>query len=96
MAKNRTHSDLEHYRGLIRNLKSENRSLKRRLKQLEKREHQFEYIEDVDDDNNDPSLPIAATCPQCSKGFIKETDLGIKTLYKCTAEGCTFRTVKSK
>ena len=76
----KTHSELEHWKGLVKKLKSENRHLKRKLKVLEKREHFYEdVIEDVSVDNEISE----EVCQTCKQGMIIETDLKHIIIRKC-------------
>lgn len=83
----------EYYLGIIRKLKSENRNLKKKIKQLSKREHFYE------DDNDDdiPELPsgqanakLKELCESCGKGFLEEIEIIGRYFKKCNI--CEFRT----
>lgn len=67
--KQRNHSELDHLRGRVKKLESQNRQLRRRLKSLDKREHLYEdLLEAVSED-----IVIEPKCPQC-KGKIEYKD----------------------
>jgi predicted RNase H-like nuclease (RuvC/YqgF family) len=78
MPKKRAKSSDEYYRGLIRELEKENKSLKRRVKELEKKEHMFEdrsQEEELSYDTEDTHPKIfksANICLECGKGKLKE------------------------
>lgn len=78
--KNKSGSETEHLRGVIKQLKSENNSLKRRLRQLEKREHFFEYEESSD---SEEITKNNSTCENCGKGEYKYIDLGRVAYLVC-------------
>jgi predicted RNase H-like nuclease (RuvC/YqgF family) len=57
----RNHSELDHLRGRVKKLESQNRQLRRRLKSLDKREHLYEdLLETISED-----IVIEPKCPQC-------------------------------
>lgn len=95
MAKSKNHKEDETLLGELRQLRAENKALKRRLKQVEKRQHTFDKADDIEDfSDRKSSLPIAATCTDCGKGFITEVDLGARILYKCGV--CQWRITRPK
>lgn len=74
MAKSREGRPIEFYLSQIRELEAENKSLRRRLKNLEKKEHIF----DDNKDNEEPTeLPIGEQnnkqlrCTSCGKGSLE-------------------------
>lgn len=81
----------------IRELKSINRSLMKRLKKLDRN---FKKVEDLEEElieiyKNEEHKPKVQKCPECAKGTIIETNLGVRILKKCS-ESCGWRqTVKS-
>lgn len=89
-SRQKTHSETEHLRGQIKNLKSENRQLRKRLKELEKQSHFYEEIADEAIEE----VKVKNTCKACGEGVLQEVDLGIKVLVKC--DSCDYkRTRKS-
>lgn len=78
-SKKKTHSEIEHLRGQVKKLKSENKQLKRRLKNFEKRPvvdledlvHDVEIIEEMNQ------------CPSCEKGILEIHDFVHVKLEKC-------------
>ena len=89
MAKTRekTHSEVEHLRGVIREQKSIIRNLKKRVTQLTKREHYYDNLTDGSevDDETDVISDDGGNCPSCGK-----TDLEIVDLYHLTLKKCPF------
>jgi len=87
MAKTRekTHSEVEHLRGIIREQKSIIRNLKKRVTQLTKREHYYDNLTDGSevDDETDVISDDGGNCPSCGK-----TDLGILDLYYAVYKVC--------
>jgi hypothetical protein len=85
----------EDYKGRIRELEKENRSLRRRLKKLERNRQIWEQFS-LDADENVPIEPdqykVTPTCPQqpC-KGDLILLDLGVKKLWSCTT--CGYRRI---
>jgi ribosomal protein L44E len=77
--KQKTHSKTEHLEGQIKTLKSQNRQLRRRLKELEKQSHFYENIVDevVDDVN------VKNICKSCKKGTLQEIDLKHVIITAC-------------
>ena len=91
MAKSREGKDDEFYKGELRRLKAENRSLKKRLNELERSKHVYEEMkldEEIDAEigQKEASNP---RCPDCFKGELVSTDMGPGTLISCT--GCIYR-----
>lgn len=95
--KNRNHSEIEHLRGLVKELKKENGQLRRKVKDLEKYSHQYE---DVIENHlmDEPEMEIvekAAICPSCKKGNLKIT-LNWENMQIFDCDQCDFRkTVKT-
>lgn len=81
--KNKTHSDAEHYRGIIREYEKEIRSLRQQLRQFEKYE-QRSQDEDINSDNEDTHVEMKMTkdCDSCGKSKIVETlNLGHRGIF---------------
>ncbi len=83
MAKRRDRSEVEYYRGKLREVEAENRRLRKQLRSAEK---SFEYLVEADSFEN---TEYDAKCPNCGKGELKFTDLKIKTLTTCSI--CDYR-----
>lgn len=81
--RNKTHSEIEHFRATIRKLQSEVRRLKRLLKDSQKHEYT-----PADDEPAEEILQFKL-CPNCGKGLIQETDLGKFIFIKCSL--CDFK-----
>lgn len=86
--KQRTHSKREHLDGLVKQLKSENRQLRRRLKELERKSHFYEEV--VDEGVED--VQIKHTCFHCGKGELQEFDFGVRVVVKCNNSECNYQT----
>lgn len=94
MAKVKESKEVEFYLGEVRRLKSENRSLRKRLKQLEKNVHVYKELkldkeadEEIERDkhlvNDTPQLEV---CPNCSRRGIEDIiiyDRLFKTCIHC-------------
>jgi len=85
MARKKTSSEIEHLRGIIRNLEAQVRDLK---KQLAKAKPTIILKEVV----REQESPKANKCPICSKK-IKEIDVGLKKLALCEDSSCSYRKV---
>lgn len=79
MARNKHSKENEYYLGEIRQLKSENKKLKRRLRDLEKREHNFDHVEDEIEIEQ-----VKAKCQSCGKGDLEEISLLNRIWQSCT------------
>lgn len=77
--KQKTHSKTEHLEGQIKTLKSENRQLRKRLKELERKSHFYEdiIVEEVED------IKSVETCNKCGKGTASVLDLKYVKLLIC-------------
>jgi ribosomal protein L37AE/L43A len=83
--KNRTHSQAEHLQGEIKRLKSENRNLRKRLKELEK------WDREVPDPLEEPEvvIPDVLSCPECKDGTLEFHDFVQTQLLIC--DNCDYR-----
>lgn len=77
--KSKNHNELEYQKGIVRKLKSENRQLKKRLKELDKRAHFYEELVDEAVDE----VEIKNSCPECNKGILQEHDFVHIIITKC-------------
>lgn len=77
--KNKEHKPDEHLKGLIKKLRSENKQLRQRLKQIENKSHFYEHIADevVED------ITVGDACTFCGKGNLQTIDLKFLSLIKC-------------
>lgn len=76
-------------------LRSLVKSLRKRLKQLEKSKHI--YLDKKEDEHVEQEIEQEEInkCPECYQGFIQTVDLGIRILHSCTL--CDWRkTIKGK
>lgn len=84
-------NELEYFRGLVRELEKENRALKKRLKQLEQKEHIFDDAQDDLSQDNEISGDSEDThptfkkipCDSCGKGFLLEYEIMGKVIGTC-------------
>lgn len=110
MAKVKTHSEVEHLRGLVKELERENAQLKReknkqtgqlrrKLKESRKLEHHYdnivdEYQEYVAEEET-AEIPKVAKCPECLTGSLNLVlDLNDKDIFNCN--NCNFKKVVRK
>ena len=78
-------SETEYLRGQVRELEKENRSLKKRLRQLDKRSHLYEdIIEAVAED-----IIVEEKCPTCKTG--KHSVLDLKHVRFMICSDCDYR-----
>ena len=95
--KNKSHSELEHLRGLVKELKKENGQLRRQLKEAGKYQHQYEDVleNSLLDEVKDEVIPKVADCPKCFDGSLSLTiELNDKDIFSCSS--CDFRKVVKK
>ena len=79
-------SEVEYLRGLVKKLKSQNRNLRKRLKELERKEHWFEIVREEEPIEIEENVD---KCPECVKGKLSHIDLHHLTLIKC--DKCEFK-----
>ena len=77
--KNKEKNELEHQRGLVRKLKSENRQLRKRLAKLDKRAHFFQEIEEEAEE-----IELSDVCKECSTGIMISIDLKFVRYKVCS------------
>jgi hypothetical protein len=83
--KNKNHSEREHFLGIIRELKKEVRSLRKKLKETEKREHQYEdIVSDAIENGEIEFKTLDPICQHCFKGVVTETDLKFLIVKSCS------------
>lgn len=86
MTRSRTHKTDEDLLGLVRQLKAENRNLKKRIRQLEKQTNNFS-----DDTEEDEHKDIALEkCTECTDGELEHKLVFGRSWKQCN--NCTFRT----
>lgn len=97
--KNKSHSELEHLRGSVRELKKENGQLRRQLKDATKLKHHYddvvdEYEEYVAEEEK-KEIQKVVKCVQCFTGNLNLVmDLNDKDIYVCNS--CDFKKVVRK
>lgn len=90
--KNKSHSELEHLRGLVKELKKENAQLRRQLKDASKYQHQYEDVieNDILEETEAEVVEKVALCPDCGKGGLNlKLTLLDRDYYECNV--CSFR-----
>lgn len=93
MSRRRDKSEVEHLKGIIRKLQSENRHLRRQAKSVQRQQVRIEeWVEDVIEayEGEEVPPPPPDHCPECaSKEDYTKTDLGNRMLLWCKI--CGFR-----
>lgn len=96
--KQKTHSKAEHLEGQVKALKSQNRQLRKRLKELERKSH---FYEDLVDEVVE-EVKIKDICPKCKTGVLTSHDFTHIVVTKCNNPECDYqkrrkpRNVKAK
>lgn len=85
MSRSRTHKNLENEKGLIKQLTSE---IKRLKKQLRSQEKQLLHPIEVLDELLNEEIEVKRPCPKCQSNLVT-SNLGIKWLDKCPS--CEYR-----
>ena len=89
MTKSKDKSEVEHLRGLVRELKSKNRNLEKELSRKGKREHRCENLEEreresyLEESSENQVIPNKNICPECSERPLQYIDIGIRYLISC-------------
>lgn len=91
-SRNKNHNEVEYLKGRVKELEKENKSLKQKLKRLEKREHLVEDIsqdEEIMTDSEDTyrQLPKLTKCDDCFKGVFEEFEIMDKIIGTCNICG---------
>lgn len=90
MARTKSHKADEDLRGRVKELEKINKSLRKRLRQLEKNRHVWQQNQLDDEDPIEDIKPMEEhKCDHCEYGVLIFTDLGIKTLVSCSS--CLYR-----
>lgn len=99
MVKKRERNEVEYLRGLVRELKAENRNLKKRLGVTSKRARRYEtrISEDEDEqlERSEQPVKVVDSCPDCS-GELKLVDLGVRQFNSCINCGYRSPAVKKR
>lgn len=90
--RNKQHSEIDHLRGENRRLKSENRHLKKVLKQSEKWKNVKDDVH-CDEIDGEEAVIIERVdeCPKCEQGRLRYIDLKHVQLFKCDNKKCDYR-----
>ena len=91
MARPKERNEAEHFKGIIRNLRSEIRHLKKELGRLNKL-HQYEQdrlTEAVEEVVTEIQAIAPVRCPECSSDSFKKIALGNRILESC--QSCGYR-----
>ena len=78
-SKNKNRSEVEYIRGQLKEVQSENRQLRKRLKELENKAHFYE--ETIDEVADEIDIDI---CPKCQKAPTTVIDLKHLIIEQCT------------
>lgn len=92
--KNKSHSEVEHLRGLVKELKKENAQLRRQLKDAGKYQHQYEDVleNNILEESKEEVIEKVAWCPSCTKGKLQhKISILDKDIFEC--DQCDFRKV---
>jgi thiamine kinase-like enzyme len=87
--RNKSHSEIDHWKGLLREAHSTIKSLRKKLRQYEKYDEEYKNLEvycEKCDNNNNEDL-INKTCVHCDSQHINIIDLGKFTLIRCQSCG---------
>lgn len=85
--RNKERSETEYLRGKNKKLETENRALKKRIRQLDKRAHFFDEL--VEGIAEEVIEPVTEKCPSCFKGDLKILDLSFIKYICC--DQCDYR-----
>jgi 3-isopropylmalate dehydratase small subunit len=89
--KRRTGTELEHMRGLIKELEKQVRSLQKENKQLSKQKHIFidKSSEEIETSSEDTFVELKPrkTCQSCFKGYLDEFEIMNKVFTTCSTCG---------
>lgn len=85
MAKSGKNREIEYWKGLVRKLQKEIRELKKQHRRRFSKEVVLEWIDD-EEEIVEPKKR-KPTCPDCGKGAVTITDIGVRKLYRCDTCG---------
>lgn len=80
--KNKNRSEVEYLNGKIRELESENRQLRRRLKESTRKEHLYDDMVEAIAENIVPEEKVD-NCKKCKTGVLKLVDLKHSKFIVC-------------
>lgn len=90
--KNKTHSEVENSRGIIRELQKEVKSLRQQLRQYEKYDRSQDSDNSYDSEDTKVDLLLTKDCIECGKGKVVESlQLQDKVYGTCSHCGCNAR-----
>ena len=92
MAKKKDDSEIDRLEQQIRELKSINRSLMKRLRKVDR--HYKEIINEPEEDNTIEDKATKRSCPQCTRGEIAEVNLLGRIFERCSV--CDWRSKTKK
>jgi hypothetical protein len=92
MAKSKDRSEVEYLRGLVKDLKSQVRNLKKEVSRSSKRQHREQDLEEIVKEiqfteTQEAEQAKGVTCPNKCKAPMEAADLGIRTIHTCTSCG---------
>lgn len=82
MAKSREGKDTEFYKSIIRQLKKENKTLRKQLNRNTKEIDIEDIIDDVQELEDYPTK-----CSKCNHGFLEEFEVASRQFSRCTSCG---------
>lgn len=83
--KNKNSNEIEYLRGINKELRKENKALKRQVRDLQKHEHMYEELPEVEEE----IVSRRAKCDECFKGYMDEIEF-LGRVY-ATCETCGHR-----
>lgn len=97
--KNKSHDELEHLRGIIREQRSEIRYLKREIKRLTPAKYRLKELEEIYEDvlqntSSPKEREDVQICEQCGKGLLNSRPLPFGYLVMCNL--CSYRKMVRK
>lgn len=96
--KDKERSEVEYLKGLVRKQKSIIKELQKEIGRASKKSHLYDDIEekikDLEIEEEIKSSVPQFDCPQCKKGNLDYSDLGVRLLITCS--NCKYRESKKK
>lgn len=81
--KNKNGSELEYLRGEVRRYKCLCRSLQREIQSLKKKEHFYEDLSDIEDEEAEESRITKLPCSDCGKGMMDQVVILNRVFHAC-------------
>jgi hypothetical protein len=88
-SKNKSHSEVEHFKGIIKEKDKLIRNLQKRIRQLEKTEHMYEDVIFGDKDEVIEEAIKEELCIECGKGRLKVFNVLDRIFVECNV--CDYR-----